>query len=121
VTTNERNATIMLIDAIRAARSGLEMAAATKTTRINEDDRTFAMEQAMLVVASLTAALDKCRAANVEAHRLVPALRVCGYGVQLDGRETKPCGSTEIAYWDGHNGWCAKHAPEVQAHDDDSK
>lgn len=53
-----------LIDTIRAARSGLEMAAGVNRDRMTEDDLTFVMEQAMLAVGKLSSALAHCREAN---------------------------------------------------------
>ena len=78
ITTEERLATKALIAAIHATRSGLEMAAAIKVQpleRLTEDAMTFAMEQVMLNIESLSAALKACREANREAHRLVKANR----------------------------------------------
>lgn len=76
MTRDEQKAAVELIQAIRETRHGLEMAAATNLKLwLTNNDLTFAMEQALLAAERLTGAIKRCRAANADAHRLVPIVK----------------------------------------------
>lgn len=62
MTPNEKKAAAELIKTIRTMRAGLECSAAINPDKMTDDDLTFAMGQAQLVVERFTVALAVCRA-----------------------------------------------------------